>query len=188
MPTRLACLQTIRSRLALRNLSVRRSTGTSSRSRTVPTTSGGRANYSEAGFRHCRLTILGCAAYCSWLKVSLDARGKLADGYPAIGTGFDQLVIDGLNLKRDAVVSFISEKRPTYTQFEQWVREQPGATLETASIDKLNKAIAGYNHDDETRHSVLGAANLADDNKAPHDAVNLNNLDDWTEFHQAELK
>ena len=123
-----------------------------------------------------------------WLKVSLDGRGKLADGYPAVGTGFDQMVIDGLNLKRDAVVSFISEKRPTYPQFEQWVREQPGATLDKASIDKLNNAIAGYNHDDETRHSVLGAANLADDNKAPHDAVNLNNLDDWTEFHQAELK
>ena len=50
------------------------------------------------------------------------------------------------------------------------------------------QAIAGYNHDDGTRRSVLGAANLADDNKAPHDAVNLNNLDDWTEFHQAELK
>jgi hypothetical protein len=123
-----------------------------------------------------------------WLKVSLDARGKLADGYPAVGTGFDQMVIDGLNLKRDAVISFISEKRPNYTQFEQWVRQQPGATLDKASVDKLNQAIAGYNHDDETRHLVLGAADLADDNKAPHDAVNLNNLDDWTEFHQAELK
>jgi hypothetical protein len=123
-----------------------------------------------------------------WLKVSLDSRGKLADGYPAVGTGFDQLVIDGLNLKRDALVSFISEKRPTYPQFEQWIREQPGAALDEASIDKLNEAIAGYNHDDETRRSVLGAANMADDTKAPRDAVNLNNLDDWTEFHQAELK
>ena len=29
-----------------------------------------------------------------WLKVSLEARGKLADGYPAVGKGFDQVVID----------------------------------------------------------------------------------------------
>jgi hypothetical protein len=123
-----------------------------------------------------------------WLKVSLDARGKLAAGYPAVGRGFDQMVIDGLNLKRDAVVSFISEKRPTYPQFEQWVREQPGATLDKASIEKLNSAITGYIHDDETRRSVLGAANIPDDNKAPHEAVNLNNLDDWTEFYNAELK
>jgi hypothetical protein len=98
------------------------------------------------------------------------------------------MVLQCLNLKRDAVVSFISEKRPTYPQFERWVREQPGATLDKASVDKLNNAITGYDHDDETRRSVLGAANLADDNKAPRDAANLNNLDDWTEFHQAELK
>jgi hypothetical protein len=123
-----------------------------------------------------------------WLKVSLDSRGKLADGYPAVGHGFDQMVLDGLNLKRDAVVSFISEKRPSYPQFEQWVREQPGAKIDKASIDKLNSAIAGCNHDDDTRRSVLGAASIPDDNKAPHDAVNLNNLDDWTEFHNAELK
>ena len=123
-----------------------------------------------------------------WLKVSLDAQGKLASGYPAVGTGFDQGVIDGLNLNRDALVAFIAEKRPTYPQFEQWVREQPGATIDKASIEKLNGAISSYNCDDATRGAVLGAGGLPDDQKAPCDAVNLNNLDDWTEFHNAELK
>jgi Domain of unknown function (DUF5069) len=123
-----------------------------------------------------------------WLKVSLDAQGKLAAGYPAIGKGFDQMVIEGLNLDRDALVSFIAEKRPTYPQFEQWVREQPGARIDKASIEKLNGAISSYKHDDATRRTVLGAAGLADDEKAPRDAVNLNNLDDWTEFYNAELK
>jgi hypothetical protein len=123
-----------------------------------------------------------------WLKVSLDARDKRAAGYPAVGKGFDQMVIDGLGLNRDAVVSFISEKRPTYTQFEQWVREQPGAKLDKESIDKLNASISGYNHDDATRRGILSAATLPDDQKAARDAVNLNNLDDWTEFYNAELK
>ncbi|HEY5768366.1 MAG TPA: DUF5069 domain-containing protein [Terrimicrobium sp.] len=123
-----------------------------------------------------------------WLKVSLDAQGKLAAGYPAIGKGFDQMVIDGLNLNRDALAAFIAEKHPTYTQFEQWIREQPGATIDKASIEKLNGAIRSYNHDDETRGAILGAAELNDDQTAPRDAVNLNNLDDWTEFHSAELK
>jgi hypothetical protein len=123
-----------------------------------------------------------------WLKVSLDARGKLAEGYPAVGHGFDQMVIDGLNLNREAVVSFISEKRPTYPQFEQWVREQPGAKIDKASIEKLNASISGYNHDDATRRAILSPAGLKDDEKAPRDAVNLNQLDDWTEFYNAELK
>ena len=30
-----------------------------------------------------------------WLKVSLDGKGALAEGYPAVGTGFDQMVLDG---------------------------------------------------------------------------------------------
>ena len=34
-----------------------------------------------------------------WLKVSLESRGKLADGYPGIGKGFDQMVLDGLGLE-----------------------------------------------------------------------------------------
>ena len=127
-----------------------------------------------------------CHVFGSRFPSTLEANSRTATRL--LGPDLIKWSYDGLNLKRDAVVSFISEKRPTYPQFERWVREQPGATLDKASVDKLNNAITGYDHDDETRRSVLGAANLADDNKAPRDAVNLNNLDDWTEFHQAELK
>ena len=60
--------------------------------------------------------------------------------------------------------------------------------LDKGSIDKLNSAIKGYIHDDDTRKSILGANGLADDAGACKDAVNLNNLDDWKEFHEAVLK
>ena len=123
-----------------------------------------------------------------WLKASLESRGALAEGYPGAGKGFDQMVIDGLGLKRDAVLSYIAESRPTYPEFEAWVKSQPGATVDAASIGKLNAAITGYNHDDDTRKSVLAANGLPDDASAPKDAVNLNNLDDWQEFHAAVLK
>jgi len=52
-----------------------------------------------------------------WLKVSLESAGKLAPGYPGVGKGFDQMVIDGLGLQRDSVVSFIKNSKPTYPQF-----------------------------------------------------------------------
>ena len=122
-----------------------------------------------------------------WLKLSLESKGKLAPGYPGAGTGFDQMVIDGLGLKREAVINFIKQKAPTYPQFEAWVK-QNGTKLDKSSIEKLNTAIRGYNHDDETRKSVLSANDLPDDAHAPKDAVNLNNLDDWKEFHDAFLK
>ena len=123
-----------------------------------------------------------------WLKVSLESRGKLAPGYPGVGKGYDQMVIDGLGLNRDAVVSFIKTSRPTYPQFEAWVKKQPGVKLDKGSVEKLNASIRGYNHDDGTRKSILGASSIPDDATAPRDAVNLNNLDDWKEFHEAELK
>src|SRR5205085_8661309 len=123
-----------------------------------------------------------------WLKLSLEARGKLAPGYPGAGKGYDQMVIDALGLNRDAVINFVKASRPTYCQFEGWVKKQPGVKLDKASVEKLNASIRGYNHDDGTRKSILGANAVPDDGGAPKDAVNLNNLDDWKEFHEAVLK
>jgi hypothetical protein len=121
-----------------------------------------------------------------WLKLSLECVGKLAPGYPGAGKGYDQMVIDGLGLNRDAVVDFVKTNKPTYCQFEAWVKKT-GTKVDKASIEKLNTAIRGYIHDDDTRKSILGANGLADDAAACKDAVNLNNLDDWKEFHQAVL-
>ena len=63
--------------------------------------------------------------------------------------------------------------------------EQSGGSLDQEAVDQVNADIRGYNHDDETRKSILEASGLEDDGSIL-DAVNLNSLDDWTEFH-AEL-
>jgi len=123
-----------------------------------------------------------------WLKVSLECRGLLADGYPGIGKGYDSMVLQALGLEAEAVRSFIAEKRPTYPQFEAWIKAQPGVKLDKATLYRLNTAIMGYIHDDATRSSILGANGLADDGSVNPGAVDLNNLDDWREFHQAVLK
>lgn len=119
-----------------------------------------------------------------WLKVSLESCGKLADGYPGAGQGYDQMVIDGLGLDREKTLNYIKSEKPTYTQFEAWVKAN-GTKVDAASIQALNSAITGYNHDEATRSGILSASGLQD---GPKDAVNLNNLDDWDEFYKAELK
>lgn len=123
-----------------------------------------------------------------WLKVSLEARGKLAAGYPGIGKGFDSMVIAGLGLSADAVKKFVSEKKPTYGEFEQWVKAQPGVKLDRASVYKLNQSILGYHHGDDTRKEILKGAGYADDGSVLGAAVELNAIDDWSAFHAAELK
>ena len=122
-----------------------------------------------------------------WLKLSLESVGKLAPGYPGAGKGYDQMVIDGIGLNRDAVIDYVKKSKPSYCEFEAWVKKN-ATKLDKASVEKLNAAIRGYNHDDDTRKSILGANKLPDDGGAPKDAINLNNLDDWKEFHQAVLR
>jgi hypothetical protein len=122
-----------------------------------------------------------------WQKVSLESQGKLAAGYPGIGRGYDAMTCAALGLDEQAVQDYIKQKKPTYPQFEGWVK-QNASSLNKDAVEKHNAAVRGYIHDDETRQGILGACDIPDDAGAPKDAVNLNNLDDWYEFHQAVLR
>src|SRR5262249_35927585 len=119
-------------------------------------------------------------------KGLLEGAGKLASGYPCISPGFDAMTIAALGLEEQAVRDYIKKNKPTYPQFEVWVK-QNAKSLNRDAVEKHNAAVRGYNHDDETRKGILGACKIADDAASPKDAVNLNNLDDWYEFHQAVL-
>jgi hypothetical protein len=122
-----------------------------------------------------------------WQKVSLEATGKLASGYPSIGRGFDAMTCASLGLEEQAVKDYIKKHKPTYPQFEAWVKAN-AKSFTPQAVEKHNAAVCGYNHDDETRQEILGNCRIADDSSAPKDAVNLNNLDDWYEFHKAVLQ
>ena len=121
-----------------------------------------------------------------WQKVSLEAAGKLAPGYPGIGRGFDAMTCSALGLDEQAVKDYIKQSKPTYPQFEAWVKKN-AKSFNRDAVEKHNAAVRGYNHDDSTRKGILGSCGISDDSAAPKDAVNLNNLDDWYEFHQAVL-
>ena len=92
-----------------------------------------------------------------------------------------------LGLDEQAVKDYIKQNKPTYPQFEAWVKKN-AKNLNRDAIEKHNAAVRGYNHEDETRKEILGNSALPDDGSAPKDAVNLNNLDDWNEFHRATLQ
>ncbi|MDX1952056.1 MAG: DUF5069 domain-containing protein [Verrucomicrobiota bacterium] len=123
-----------------------------------------------------------------WLKASLEAQGKIAPGYPGCGKGYDQMVLSGLGLDREKTLAYIKQEKPSYIQFENWIKKQPGVKLDRANIDKLNDSIRGYNHGDDVRKNIFSASGLNDQDCSFRDAINLNNLDDWNEFHQAVLK
>jgi hypothetical protein len=120
-----------------------------------------------------------------WQKVSLSNANILHSEYPAIGGGFDQMVLDGLGIDNASFEAFMQSK-PTYPQLEIWILQQKGGTLDAAAVTALNDSIIGYNHSDDTRKQILSACGIEDDGSIL-DAVNLNNLDDWQSFHAQEI-
>lgn len=120
-----------------------------------------------------------------WSKALLAAQGALADGYKDIGPGYDFMVLEGLGIDPDKARQFIRDSKPTYSQFEQWVRQYPGVKLDKANIFRINASIAGYCHEDDVRQEILTAGGLADDGSVNPGAIDLNNLDDWNTFHAA---
>lgn len=123
-----------------------------------------------------------------WQKVSLDAKGLLADGYPAVGPGFDQMLLDAIGIEKDEFVAFIKSNTPTYPQTEAWILEKKGGNIDQATKDKFNAAATGYEFDDDTVTGILNEVGLSSEKCSFKDAVNLNNLDDWNGFHASVLK
>jgi hypothetical protein len=123
-----------------------------------------------------------------WLKASLEARNKIAPGYPALSKGYDSMVLGALGLDTEAVRKFIVEQHPTYPQFEAWIHKQPDVNLTPGNIHQLNVSIAGYIHTPDVRTSILSANGIPDNGTVKPDAISLNDLDDWLEFHHAVLK
>ena len=120
-----------------------------------------------------------------WQKGSLSNVGKLNSEYPAIGGGFDQMVLDALEISNDTFKIFMQGK-PSYPQLEAWILEQKGGALDAAAVTALNAGIVGFKHADETRIEILAASGIEDDGLIL-DAVSLNNLDDWQSFHAQEI-
>lgn len=119
-----------------------------------------------------------------WLKGLLGATGRLADGYKDVGPGYDYMVLEGLGIDPEKAREFLHEKKPTYLEFEAWVKSYPGAKLDKANIFRVNTGIASYIHRDEARAEILSACGATEEEAINPGAIDLNNLDDWQTLHQ----
>ena len=119
-----------------------------------------------------------------WSKVLMSAKDVLDDEYDECGTGFDQMMLDGLGLDREETLNYLKSDLPTYPQFEHWVLAQKGGSLEQSVIDKSNQAIIDYLHPDEDVASISEAVGTNADHSIK-DALTLNELEDWNELHKS---
>jgi len=117
-----------------------------------------------------------------WTKLTLYATGKLPGDYDFCGQGYDQMTIDALGLDRSDVIAYVTNKRPTYIQFEQWILQKHGGKLDPDLVKKHNAAVSGYNHSAELAASMREASGLND--ASINDAVSLNTLEDLHALHR----
>ena len=96
------------------------------------------------------------------------------------------MTVDALNLKRDEVIAFVTERKPTYVEFENWVIEKNGGSVPAAAIEKHNAAVRGYHHADDLAASMRAASGVTD--ASIKDAVTLNMLEDLDELHASVTK
>ncbi|GHC11721.1 DUF5069 domain-containing protein [Cerasicoccus arenae] len=122
-----------------------------------------------------------------WLKVSLHTQDKLRKDYNGIGSGFDRMTLEALDIEQEAFENYITQERPTYIELEAWVNTHYGNKLDPRKIAALNRMIETYQHSAETRAQILDEAGIADD-QSLMTASMLNNIDDWSNFHKAFLE
>lgn len=119
-----------------------------------------------------------------WTKLTLAAAGLLPEGYDECGPGFDSMTINDLGLNKDEVITYVRTRKPTYVEFEEWVRTKGKTDPET--VRKHNAGVHGYHHADDK------AGHMRHDMGVPHqhikDAVTLNMLEDLHELHQTVTK
>ncbi len=117
-----------------------------------------------------------------WLKLSLAAHGQLPDDYDECGHGFDQMTLDAFGLDRQKTIDYVRHNHPGYMQFEHWVVEQNGGSIDPERIKKHNEAVHGYNHSDELGAKMRDSTGI----KHAHvkDAVTLNTVEDLDAFHK----
>lgn len=121
-----------------------------------------------------------------WMKVLLDAKGLLPEGYTAQCVGFDGVVVEGLGLDKAEVLDHLRSNLPSYPAFEAWVEEKAGGLIPADVKRSINERILGYDARPERRAELLGAAGVADDGTWTK-MVDINRWDDYGEFYRRLL-
>ncbi len=120
-----------------------------------------------------------------WLKMLLDAIGKLPEGYRAGEGGFDEDTIDNLGLDLDELRTYVHQVQPNYLEFEAWVQAH-AKKLDANSIAKHNEYVLTRDKSEEKAKEQLEY--IGDGAPAIRNAVMINDLDDWVTFHRAVIK
>ena len=128
-----------------------------------------------------------CQLPRTWLKTSLRARGLLHEDYPDCAEGsLDQRCMKALGLDQEETLAYLRDNLPTYTEFEDWVRQQADP-IDPQAVADFNRTLLERQHRPEKLVDIHAALNRPNDGTWTG-GVLLNNLEDWQYAHTSLLE
>jgi len=122
-----------------------------------------------------------------WWKVLTRKQGVLDEEYPDYSGGLDNSVVEVLGLDKETTLGYLRDNLPNYLDFEDWVLEQKGGSLDRAAVDKWNSSVRNRIHTRpekiEETYNDIGF----EEGVAINSAVILNSLQDWQLFYKRDL-
>ncbi|MCH8294458.1 hypothetical protein IH992_25525 [Candidatus Poribacteria bacterium] len=121
-----------------------------------------------------------------WWKVLLRKANLLDSDYPDCSGGLDTSVLEVLDLDKETTLSYLRDNMPNYLEFEDWVLQQKGGSLDREAIDKWNESIRTRVHRPAKIAETYRDIGFGDDVNI-NSAVILNSLQDWQFFHRQDF-
>jgi len=131
-----------------------------------------------------------------WWKVLLRKADLLDPEYPDCSGGLDTWVLEVLSLDKETTLGYLRENMPNYLQFEAWVLQQKGGSLDRDAVNKWNESVRTRIHTRpekiaETYRDIgpdlIGIQSNFSDDVHINSAVILNSLQDWQLFYTRDL-
>jgi hypothetical protein len=125
----------------------------------------------------------------TWWKVLLRELGQLDPDYPDCSRELDDWCLLALELDRETTLNHLRRTRPTYLEFESWVLEQKDGAIDANRVARWNAGVERRVHVNPAKitetYSDIG---YTFDRTGPVSAVTLNCLQDWSLWHQREIR
>ncbi|HCR17375.1 MAG TPA: hypothetical protein DIU35_07810 [Candidatus Latescibacteria bacterium] len=122
-----------------------------------------------------------------WWKVLTKKKGVLDEEYPDYSGGLDNSVVEILGLDKETTLGYLRDNLPNYLDFEAWIVQQSGGSLDRSAVDKWNASVRNRIHTRpekiEETYNDIGF----DEGVAINSAVILNSLQDWQLFFKRDL-
>jgi hypothetical protein len=113
-----------------------------------------------------------------WQKGLLFTRGLLPGDYVFGDKGFDQRIMDGVGIDRDAFLPYL-KTLPTYLQTEAWVRANATKLDQIAATSEM--IVNRQPSSPEAGNKLRAAVGITDE--SINNTAQLSNIDDWVALH-----